>query len=144
MSSKFRPLSEGYFVAPQITPEDVRAAAAMGVTLVINNRPDGEEPGQVAGAEIEKAAKAAGLAYAAIPVRGSDISASQLDAFDAAISAADGPVLAFCRSGARSTLLRAMALARAGSPVGEIVDSAAGAGYDLSPLAGRLAALAKK
>jgi len=144
MSSKFRPLAEGFFVAPQISPDDVRAVAAMGVALVINNRPDGEEPGQLSGAEIEKAAKAAGVSYAAIPIRGSDISEAQIDAFDAAASSAGGAILAFCRSGTRSTLLRAFARARAGDPVSEILESAATAGYDLSPLAGRLAALAKR
>ncbi|MEQ8935882.1 MAG: TIGR01244 family sulfur transferase [Amphiplicatus sp.] len=143
MSSKFRELAEGFFVAPQISPDDVRAAAAMGVTLVINNRPDGEEPGQPSGAEIEKAAEAAGLVYAAIPIRGSDISDAHIDAFDTAVSSTAGAILAFCRSGTRSTLLRAFVRARAGDPISEILESAAAAGYDLSPLAGRLAALAK-
>ncbi len=144
MSSKFRPLAEGFFVSPQLTADDMRAAAAMGVTLIINNRPEGEEPGQPSGAEMEKAAKAAGLAYVAIPIRGADIGADHLDAFDAAAASAAGPILAFCRSGTRSTLLRAFARARAGDPINEIIEHAAEAGYDLSPVAGRLAALAKR
>ena len=143
MSSKFRPLAEGFFVSPQITADDVRAAAAMGVRLIINNRPD-DEPGQPSGAEMENAAKAAGLSYAAIPVRGADISEDHLDAFDSAASSANGPILAFCRSGTRSTLLHAFARARAGDPVDEIIENAAEAGYDLSPIAGRLAAVAKR
>lgn len=142
MSPIFRPLAENFFVAPQIAPEDLRAAAAQGVTLVINNRPDGEEPGQPAGADIEAAAKAAGLAYVAIPIRAADqIVPADLDAFDAALSNNDGAVLAFCRSGARSTVLRAYARARAGEPAEAIIAEAAAAGYDLAPLAGRLRAL---
>src|SRR5690606_11148109 len=63
MSGKFKPLAEGFWVAPQIEPGDIAAAKALGVRVIINNRPDGEEPGQPDGAAIEQAAKAAGLAY---------------------------------------------------------------------------------
>lgn len=144
MSSKFRPLAEGYFVSPQITADEVRAAATMGIKLIINNRPEGEEPDQPPGAEIEKAAKAEGVAYVAIPIRGSDISATQLEAFERAAAGASGPVLAFCRSGTRSTMIRAFALARAGGDADEILEEAAAAGYDLSPLRPRLVALANR
>ncbi|MEL7030031.1 MAG: sulfur transferase domain-containing protein, partial [Pseudomonadota bacterium] len=68
MQSQFRTLAPDFAVAPQISQQDVAAAAADGVVLIVNNRPDGEEPGQPAGAEIEAAARAAGVAYAAIPV----------------------------------------------------------------------------
>lgn len=142
MSANIRKLADGFFVAPQITAADLRAAAALGVTLVVNNRPDGEEPGQPASAEIEAAAKAAGLAYAAIPIRAVDqIALSDLDALDAALANNEGAALAFCRSGARSTVLRAYARARAGDPAEAIIAEAAAAGYDLAPLAARLRAL---
>ncbi|HCK84218.1 MAG TPA: hypothetical protein DHW63_06795, partial [Hyphomonadaceae bacterium] len=70
VTGQFVPLADDYLVSPQIGPEDIAAAKALGVTLIINNRPDGEEFGQPKGAEIEAAAKAASLAYVAIPVRG--------------------------------------------------------------------------
>lgn len=141
MNPKFRTLSERFFVSSQILASDLKDAAALGVTLVINNRPDGEEPGQPAGAEIEGAARALGLAYAAIPIGGAGVGAADMDAFDAAVRANTGAVLAYCRSGTRSTVLRACASARAGAEIGAIVEEAAESGYDLSGLAPRLAAL---
>lgn len=136
MSAKFTPLAEGFLVSPQIAPGDVDAAKALGVTLIINNRPDGEEPGQPASADIEKAARSAGLDYAAIPISGMGINPSHLDAFDEAIASNaaknKGGVLAFCRSGTRSTVLRAYAEARAGVPVDDIIEEARQAGYNIS------------
>lgn len=65
----FRPLTEAILVSPQISVADVEQAKAMGVTFILNNRPDDEEPGQVNGAEIAAAAQAAGIGYAAWPCR---------------------------------------------------------------------------
>ena len=142
MNPKFRTLTETFFVAPQIDANDLEDAAAMGVKLIINNRPDGEETGQPATAEMKKAAEALGLSYVAIPVSGvAGIRPSDLDAFDAAVRSAKGPVLAHCKSGARSTVVRAMARARAGAEIGAILEEATEAGYDLSGLAVQLAAL---
>lgn len=132
MSDKFRKLAENVWVSPQVEPADIAAAKALGVTLVINNRPDGEEPGQPAGAEIEAAAKAAGLSYAAIPVDRRGLSPDHLDAFDAAIAENAGGVLAYCRSGMRSTTVRAFARARVGDDADAIIAEAADAGYDIS------------
>ncbi len=141
MNPKFRTLTERFFVSPQIAPEDLKDAAAMGVTLVINNRPDGEEPDQPSGGVIEKAAQALGLAYVAIPITGGAVSAADLDAFDSALAQSRGATLAFCRSGTRSTVVRALARARSGAEIGAIIEEAAEAGYDLSGLAPRLAAM---
>ena len=132
MAADFRKLADNLWVAPQIRPEDIPAAAAMGVTTVINNRPDKEEWGQPAGADIEAAAKAAGLDYVAIPVvNGVPFSPEQIDAFDAAVAGAKSGVLAFCRSGTRSTILRSLAAARAGVPVDLVIVDAKAAGYDM-------------
>ena len=141
MSTKFIPLAEGFYVAPQITADDVETAKALGVTLIINNRPDREEPGQPAGADIAAAAKAAGLAYLAIPVSGMSLGPAHLDAFDEAVRSNDGPILAFCRSGTRSTVLRAYARARAGEAAEAIIDEAANAGYNIAGQRGALIAL---
>lgn len=131
----FRMLDETIMVAGQIRPEDVAAAAGQGVRLVINNRPEGEEPGQPAGAEIEAAAKAAGLAYVAIPVDHSGFSVEQVDAMRAAL-AEGGPALAFCRSGTRSTYLWALARGAEGDDPAELRAKAGNAGYDIAPLMG--------
>lgn len=130
----FRALTPAFSVAPQIAPADVPAAAAAGFRLIVNNRPDGEEPGQVGGAEIAAAAEAAGLSYVAIPVSPGGFSPAQVEALTAAVDGAGGPVLAFCRSGTRSTMLWALAEARRGTDPAELVAVAARQGYDLAPL----------
>ncbi len=144
MSHSFKPLADGFFVSPQIAPGDVEAAKALGVALIINNRPDGEEPGQPKSAAIAAAAKAAGIAYLEIPVSGMSISPAHLDAFDAAMKENEGPVLAFCRSGTRSTVLRAFARARAGDSADAIISEAADAGYNIAGQRGALIALGAK
>jgi len=124
-------LSGDVWVAGQILPADLEAAAAAGVRSIVNNRPDHEEAGQPLGAEIEAAARATGLGYRHIPVAGG-FSQEQVEAMADAL--ADGPVLAFCKSGTRSTYLWGLAEARRGVPAAELVEAAAGAGYDLRPI----------
>ena len=132
--SDFRTLGEAVFASPQIGPADLVAAKAQGVTLVINNRPDGEAEDQPTGAEIESAARAAGLGYLAIPVGGSGFGEAQVEAMTAALDGAEGKVLAYCRTGTRSTLLWALAQARAGRDPEAIAAAAAAAGYDVAPV----------
>jgi len=102
--------------------------------LVINNRPDGEAPDEPQGAEIAAAARAAGIDYLAIPVGQGGFGQPQLDAMAEAIEGADGPVLAYCRSGTRSTLLWALARAKLGDAPAELRVKASAAGYDLAPV----------
>ena len=130
----FRPLADRLWVSPQIDVADVATAAGMGVTLVINNRPEGESPDQTPGDEIAAAAAAAGLDYVAIPITHAGFSAPQVDAMRAALDGASGGILAYCRSGTRSTLLWALAEARAGVQPEAIAEKAAAAGYDISPV----------
>lgn len=128
----FRRVTDQFSVSPQIAPADVAAAAAQGFVLIVNNRPDGEDPAQPPGAEIEAAAKAAGLDYVAIPVRGGP-SADQVAALREAVEAAGGPVLAFCRSGTRCIVTWSLGQAQAGARSRqELIDLGAQAGYDLS------------
>lgn len=136
----FRTIDETLLVAGQITPEDVATAAAQGVRTIINNRPDGEQPGQPSAAAIEAAAAAAGLGYAHIPVDHSGFSMEQIEAMTAAL-AQPGPALAFCRSGTRSTFLWALARGLAGDEPAEIAAKAANAGYDVTPLMGMITSL---
>ena len=130
----FRTLDPSISVFGQLEPEDVAAAKAEGFTTIVNNRPDNEQPGQPAGAAIEAAAKAAGLAYVAIPVDHSGFNEGQVAAMADALEAARGPVLAFCRSGTRSTYLWALARHKLGDDGEQLIAKAANAGYDLSAL----------
>lgn len=135
----FRKLDDDVSVAGQIGPDDVAAAATQGFVAIVNNRPDGEQAGQPDGGEIEAAARAAGLAYRAIPVDHSGFSEAQVIAMGDALAQAGGPVLAFCRSGTRSTFLWALARTRRGDDGAVLTAKAAAAGYDLAPIAGLLA-----
>jgi uncharacterized protein (TIGR01244 family) len=124
-------------VSGQISPEDIATLKAEGFTTIINNRPDGEAPDQPAAAEVEAAARAAGLAYHHIPLGRDGVTAEMVEKTKAALEASEGPVFAFCRSGTRSTTL--WALSQAGEmDAGEIIGQAAHAGYDMSHLAGHL------
>lgn len=106
-----RPLSETVFVSGQIQASDVAELAASGVTVIVNNRPDGEEPGQPPGAEIEAAARAAGLDYVHIPISDA-FPNDKVAAVGEALANARGNVLLFCKSGTRSTYLWALACPR--------------------------------
>jgi uncharacterized protein (TIGR01244 family) len=126
-------LDETIAVAPQIGVAEIAAAKDDGFRTIINNRPDGEQPGQPTSAEMATAAQAAGLGYAHIPVDHSGFSMDQVEAMTAAL-AQPGPALAFCRSGTRSTFLWSLARGAAGDEPAEIAAKAANAGYDVSPL----------
>ncbi len=130
----FRTLDETIMVAPQIGTDAVAEAVGMGVTLIINNRPEGESDDQVPGAEIEAAARAAGIDYVAIPITHSGFSEAQVAAMSGALENAKGRVLAYCRSGTRSTLLWALAQSAVGEHPDILAEKAANAGYDLAPV----------
>jgi uncharacterized protein (TIGR01244 family) len=132
--SDFRRLTENVLVSPQLALEDIAAAAALGVTLIVNNRPDGEDPDAPQGDAIADAAAAAGVNYVAIPIGHSGFSEPQVDAMIRALDQAEGPILAYCRSGTRSTLLWALASAKQGEEPDTIARTAAQAGYDVSPI----------
>ena len=128
----FRRLSEQVLVAGQIAPDDVAGAARGGITSIVNNRPDGEEPGQPTSEEIEAAARAAGLAYHHIPVSGG-IAPDEVEKL-VSILEEQASVLMFCRSGTRSTWLWALAEAHRGANGETLIAQAAEVGYDLEPL----------
>ena len=132
--SDFRKVTDGFYASPQIQPDDVANAKALGITLIVNNRPDGEDDGQPAGAEIEAAAHEAGIAYRAIPVSGGGFAEPQVRAMAEALASTDGTVLAYCRSGTRSTLLWSLVEASGGRDPDEIAAAARAAGYDISPV----------
>ena len=141
--TEFRRVTDQLSVSPQITLEDLKRAADLGFKLVINNRPDGEDPAQPTSAQVETAAKAAGLAYAYIPVRGGPTQ-DQVAQERSILENSEGPVLAFCRSGTRSTNLWALAEAFRGEAPETLVEAAAIAGYDISGLLPTLQGLAAR
>ncbi len=121
-------------VSPQIDPADIPAIKAAGFTAIVNNRPDGEEAAQPSGDAIRAAAEDAGLAYTAIPVTHAGFSHPQVAAMIDAMAQANGPVLAYCRSGTRSCNLWALAQAGLGEDHDTLVEQGAAAGYDLNGL----------
>ncbi len=136
-TAMFRTLESDMLASPQISVADVAAAKEQGVTLIVNNRPDGEDPSAPQSAEIEAAAKAAGIDYVSIPVTHAGFSRPQIDTLVAAldkVKAAGGKTLGYCRSGTRSTLLWALAQASKGESPRVIAAKAADAGYDVAPI----------
>ncbi len=129
-----RQLDEQVLVSGQIAPGDIPKLKEQGVTMLINNRPDAEEPGQPLGADIEAAAEAAGIEYRFVPIyRG--IGPGHVEPMREAFEAQrEGKILAFCRSGTRSALAWAVARCEQGMPREEVERRAAEAGIDLSPV----------
>jgi uncharacterized protein (TIGR01244 family) len=121
-------------VNPQISLDDVALAAQNGFTAIICNRPDGEDAGQLSAAAVAQACAAHGLKFVHIPITGS-AAPDQIAAMGKALAEAGGPVLAYCRSGTRSTHAWARACAQDGTSPSQLIAAAAGAGYDLTPIA---------
>ena len=130
-------LTHSVSVSPQIAESDLDALAAQGYRSVINNRPDGESQQQPASDAIAAAAERVGLAYRHVPVISGDITDDDVLAFDRALAEMEGPVLAFCRTGTRSTHLWALTAVADLDPA-EIAATGAKAGYDLAALRSRL------
>ena len=130
----FRELDRMVLVADApMRPQDMADAAARGVTLAVNNRPDGEAFDQVDAATLGEAAKAAGLDYLHLPIQ-TELSGEKVEALLEAMNEAGGRVLLFCRSGTRSAYLWALARAREGALPEALVRNARQAGYNLTPI----------
>ncbi|MBL4707271.1 MAG: TIGR01244 family phosphatase [Flavobacteriales bacterium] len=137
-----RQLSPNLAVSAQIRPEDVADLAAAGFKVLINNRPDQEVGADCDHEVMAKAAEAAGMQYHYLPFHPGQITPELITDFSAA-SAGHAPVIAYCRSGHRCTVL--WALSQAGRrPEAEILETATDAGYDLSPVRPLLASLANR
>ncbi len=124
-------------VAPQIAAADMRAVAEAGFRSVICNRPDGEGADQPGYSELERAAKEQGLAVRYLPAESGKVTDAQGQAFGTLLAELPKPVLAFCRTGMRSTTM--WALSQAGQlPLPQIIERAAQAGFDLKGVVRRI------
>ncbi|MDZ4691652.1 TIGR01244 family sulfur transferase [Terricaulis sp.] len=143
--TEFHRVTPAFAAAGQLSPDDFARAAAEGFRTVIVNRPEGEEPGQPSLAEMRAAAEAAGLAFHAVPFSGLPPPPQAVGATAELLETAEGPILAYCRTGKRSIMAWAMAQAlRGGNRPDEIIALAAKAGYDLEGARGALETLAPK
>lgn len=127
-------LDDRLIISGQILPADVAVAAGDGVTMIINNRPDHEDPAQPLASDIEEAAAAAGIAYRHVPIlRG--IGPGEVEEMKEALEAAgEGKVLAFCRSGTRSAMVSALARREMGVEREEVERRLVAAGFDPAPI----------
>ncbi len=130
-------LSPFLSVSPQISPADVGILASQGYRTIICNRPDGEADDQPSTAEIGAAAERHGLTFHAQPVRAGQVTDDDVAQFAVLLRDAEGPVLAFCRTGTRSISMWALSEAHHLS-TDAILTTAAGHGYDLASLRERL------
>lgn len=134
-------LTPGYSVSPQIAVDEVPALAEAGISLVICNRPDDEVEPPLQSAALEEAVRAAGMKFTYIPVTNEGLTLDQVQEQAEQIAGAEGPVLAYCRSGTRSSIVWAMG--KAGEmPVDEILATTSKAGYQLDGLRPSLESLA--
>ncbi len=128
-----RQITPRFFAAPQISVEDLTEIAAAGIKRVICNRPDIEVPQSHQAAAIEKAAEAAGLEFFCLPLTHQTMTPEIIEQNKALAETCDGPVLAYCASGTRSTIAWALAAAQ-DMPVDEVLTAARRGGYELSNL----------
>jgi uncharacterized protein (TIGR01244 family) len=130
-----RRLDETISVSAQIAPDDVAGLAEQGITVLVNNRPDGEEPGQPLASDIEAAAAQAGIVYHFVPIiRG--IGPADIDAMQEALREAQGgKLLAFCRTGTRSAFTVALAKREEGASAEDVRQTLTDAGFDPGPIA---------
>jgi len=138
-----RALTPTYAVSPQITAQDLAAIKAAGFAVVIDNRPDAEIPPDLHGSVMQAAAEALGLGFVRNPVIGGALTAQNVATQGRALAEASGPVLAYCASGNRSSIVWALALAGT-RPTDELIAIPARFGYQLEGLRVQLEALASR
>lgn len=132
-------LSENLYVSPQLNAEDAAEAAQNGIRTVICNRPDNEEENQPSAAQVGQWLAVQGInVIRHQPVVAPKITAADVAAFQKLLSEAEQPVLAYCRTGTRSTLLWAYHAVQNGMSVAEAKAAAANAGIDLTAFEARL------
>ena len=143
MTLAFQQLDQRLAVSGQLEPRDMKEVAAQGFVAVVNNRPDGEALfGQPRIADLERAAETAGLVFLDLPFSGPRATPDQVRALATLLAERDGKVLAFCKSGLRSSLLWGATAIAAGMPVDEVLNVARRAGHNLDQVRDTMIALA--
>lgn len=128
-----RQITPRFFAAPQISPDDMQDIVAAGIKRILCNRPDVEVPPSHQTAAMEQAATAAGLEFVALPLTHQNMTPDIIEQNRGLMDACDGPVLAYCASGTRSTIAWAFAFAKE-VPVEDVIEAARNGGYDLRNL----------
>ena len=136
-----REINSKLSVSPQISPDQMHDLVAAGFKGVLCNRPDAEVPPSHQARAMEEAAKKAGLAFFTCPLTHLSMTPDVIAENRAFIDASDGPVLAYCASGTRSTIAWALSAAK-DTPLEEVMSTARAAGYDLENLRPTLQAVA--
>ena len=135
-----RRVTDDYAVSPMIDPTDMQDIKAAGFTTILCNRPDTEVPPSHQAAAMRIAAEAAGLVFVDNPVTHAGLNMEMVQLQKDTIRDSAGPVLAYCASGTRSSIVWSLGQARE-MPVEAIINATARAGYDLGGLRPRLEAL---
>jgi len=128
------PLAPGLSAAGALDRDAIDALAAAGVRTLVNNRPDGEDPGQLPADDARRVAESHGIAYHHIPMTAATLTRGDVDAFESVLKSAEQPVVVHCRSGTRSTLLWALTRLRQGDDPVQLVQLAARHGIDITAL----------
>lgn len=139
MEMDIRRVTEDFSVTGQISPGDVEKIAAAGFRSIICNRPDGEALDQPDFGQIAKIAAEHGIATCYLPVISGQVTDGDAVEFGNAMEKVAGPVLAYCRTGTRCTVLWSLDQGARGRPVREVLETALNAGYDMTGLAPRIA-----
>lgn len=132
-----RKITDDFSVSPQITPEDVPAIADAGFRAVLCNRPDGEEFGQTPYDAVAEAARAAGLEVRCVPFSSGQLTQDVIEEFQTALAEMPRPVLAYCRTGTRCTMIWSL-VNYDDLGADEVLRATSRAGYDMSGLVAQL------
>ena len=127
-------LAPGLTATGALSREDIEALAASGVKTIVNNRPDGEDPGQLPADEAHRLCAAHGIAYHHIPFVAATLMTADIDAFEKLLASEPQPMVAHCRSGTRSTIVWALTRMRQGDDSAALVALGARNGVDISAL----------
>lgn len=128
-----RSLSAAYAVSPQISVEDIPALSDAGVTLVICNRPDNEVPPSHQAETIGASVREAGLSFEVLPLTHQTMTPENIARQAELVASANGPVLAYCASGTRCSVIWALDQVKTRTPDAVLADLAS-AGYQLDAL----------
>lgn len=131
-------ISDTFYVAEQLTLDQIPELAQAGVRHLICNRPDQEGEGQTDSALLKAAAEQEGMTFHFLPTAPGQFDGELVKQFGALVTESEGKTLAFCRTGTRSLSLWTLANPERKSSE-ELLSLAENAGYNMSGLIDRVA-----